>query len=63
MAYRNPKTDLTRGASQKKLASQAYRAMAYSGRRTKKYRQSRYSGTLSANHCTRREPNKDIGWR
>ena len=27
MAYRNPKTGLTRGASQKKLASEAYRAM------------------------------------
>ena len=25
MAYRNPKTDLTRGASQKKLPSEAYR--------------------------------------
>ena len=27
MAYRNLKTDLTRGASQKKLASEAYRAI------------------------------------
>ena len=27
MAYRGPKTDLTRGASQKKLASEAYRAI------------------------------------
>ena len=26
MAYRNPKTDLTRGVSQKKLASEGYRA-------------------------------------
>ena len=26
MAYRGPKTDLTRGVSQKKLASEAYRA-------------------------------------
>ena len=27
VAYRNPKTDLTRGVSQKKLASEAYRAI------------------------------------
>ena len=27
MAYRSPETDLTRGASQKKLASEAYRAI------------------------------------
>ena len=27
MAYRNPKTGLTRGVSQKKLASEAYRAI------------------------------------
>ena len=27
MAYRNPKTDLSRGVSQKKLASEAYRAI------------------------------------
>ena len=27
MAYRNPKTDLTRGVSQRKLASEAYRAI------------------------------------
>ena len=27
MAYRSPKTDLTRGISQKKLASEAYRAV------------------------------------
>ena len=33
MAYRSPKTSLTRGVSQKKLASEAYRAIG--GRRTK----------------------------
>ena len=33
MAYRSPKTGLTRGASQKKLVSEAYRAIG--GRRTK----------------------------
>ena len=43
MGYRSPKTDLTRGASQNKLASEAYGAIG--GRRTK-YRQARYSGTL-----------------
>ena len=47
VAYRKPKTDLTRGVSQKKLASEAYRS--YRGRRTKQYRRSRYSGVLREN--------------
>ena len=29
VVYRNPKRDLARGASQKKLASEAYRAMSH----------------------------------
>ena len=45
VAYRIPKTGLTRGASQKKLASAAYRAIGGVARNSN--RQSRYSGTLS----------------
>ena len=44
MAYRNLKTGLTRGLSREQLACEAYRAIVK--RRTKYYRQSRYSGTL-----------------
>ena len=41
MAYRSPKTDLTGGVSQKKLASEAYRAIGASHK--KQHRQSHYS--------------------
>ena len=46
MAYRNPKTGLGGGASEKKLASEAHRAI---GGIEWKYRQSRYSGKLRDN--------------
>ena len=51
MAYRNPKTGLTRGASQNKLASEAYRAIGVVARNS-------LANRAIMGHCTRAKPER-----